>query len=446
MFLKMNIGTNMKPQKRVFLISIIIFTITAALISILLIIFPGKIPDFTGKSLEEFFIYSNQSNMSFSTEKIWNDEITIGSIISHTREKAESILVTVSLGPAYSKEIITFCAAGDILLQRPILDDANSGETYNFKPIFEDIKPYIETADIAFVNQEVIMGGSETKTTGGTYRGRYGPIFIAPNELADALVYAGFDLISIANNHSNDAGIIGIENTLAVWKKFPSILTNGINEKKKVNIQYKTINGIKISFIAYTHGLNEFLERKERYRVNIWYKSEMKKAITEAQANSDFVIFSLHAGKEFSRSDVEDQRNMVKQLADWGVDLYLGHHPHVLQPVNWIEHESRRKTFVIYSLGNFLSRSTYRTNIEWQEIGGLLYIDLVKERNKNTSKFYLDNPRLLPVKTYYNKSKLTGFKISMLNSEDKIKYIKDLTELMRKYVPDFIVLDDIELK
>ena len=244
---------------------------------------------------------------------------------------------------------IKFFMVGDALIHSAVYTDAKQSDgSYNFKPMLERIKPISSKYDLAYYNQETILGGTELGLS------NY-PRFNSPYEVGDDFIDAGFDVVSLATNHTMDKNEEGVLNSVKYWKKQKKIVTSGQwdsqDERDKVRIYKK--NGIKYAFISYTTWTNglETPEGKE-YLNNVYSEEKAKEDIEKVRDKVDVVIVAMHWGTEYSLGVSAEQTKIANYLSDLGVDLIVGAHPHVVEPVEYI---NDNKTFVIYSLGNFIS-------------------------------------------------------------------------------------------
>ena len=221
--------------------------------------------------------------------------------------------------------VVSMASVGDVLIHNSVYEDAQVGDTYDFKPMFRLIQPYIEQADIAIANSETIIGGSELGLS--SY-----PTFNSPYELGNDLKAIGFDVVSMANNHTLDRGEKAIQNAINHWNKIGVIQTGASrNDKERQEIRTLTKNGITFSFLSYTYGTNGIpIPDGKNYLVNLIDKDQIKKDVKAAQAVSDVVVASMHFGNEYEKMPNDSQKSMAQYLADLGVDIILGAHPHVL--------------------------------------------------------------------------------------------------------------------
>lgn len=264
--------------------------------------------------------------------------------------------------------------AGDVLLHLRLAYWSENGKGgYDFNPIFKLIKPIIKKADLAIVNQETILGGKELGVSGY-------PTFNGPYELGDAIANAGFDVVLQSNNHSLDKGKQGIYNCLNFWKKYPKIKTVGINtseaQKKKLCIYKK--NGIKVAILNYTYGTNGIpLPKDMPYAVNYLVKDEVINDIKRAEKEADFTIVCPHWGTEYYRGITDYQKTWSKIFVENGVDLVLGAHPHVIEPIKYVtDKKTGHKMLVYYSLGNFVNSTMSDGRVGDRYVGGIAKVKL----------------------------------------------------------------------
>ncbi len=252
---------------------------------------------------------------------------------------------------------ITIAAAGDVLPHMPIVDSVKDAETgeYDFSPVFAPIAPYLARADYTVVNLEARLAGPEAGYSGY-------PLFNSPAELASALDIAGVDLVATANNHSLDYGSQGIVSTLDQLDEagLAHVGTYRSAEERATPFVVN-IDGVKVAFLNYTSWLNGFAlpEGQEDYAVNVVDADVVTAdAITARAWGADLVIALLHYGDEYERQPSEAQIETTSEILACGVDVILGSHPHVVQPILHRLEPSRWKDtdkYAAYSLGNLLS-------------------------------------------------------------------------------------------
>jgi len=241
-------------------------------------------------------------------------------------------------------------AVGDLMLHQAQVDDAyerNTGE-YDFDKAFSVIAPYLSDG--------YAIGNLETVFDGGPFRDF--PMFNAPDEFGLAIGRAGFNLLSTANNHSNDRHTKGILRTIEVLDELGiDHVGSYASQEERDEIFVKDIDGITFAFLAYTYGLNGLpLERGREYMVNIINENYMLDDIRRArESGADFVVVLPHMGNEYELQPRQVFKNWIKLMMDAGADIVLASHPHVLQSAEFIELDDGREGFVVYSLGNFVS-------------------------------------------------------------------------------------------
>ncbi|MEO2076140.1 MAG: CapA family protein [Bacillus sp. (in: firmicutes)] len=319
-------------------------------------------------------------------------------------------------------EKVTIGAIGDILIHDVVYRDAFNGTVYNFNPMFENVKNLLEMPDVLTANQESIVGGTDLGLSGY-------PRFNSPFEVADTLLHSGVDIVSTANNHSLDKGSKGIQSETAYLERIglPHV-GSFVDIKDQQRLRIINKNGINISFLSYTYGTNGIrVPKGQDFLVNLINRDKMKEEIRRAKKASDIVVMSIHWGNEYQRIPTNAQKDLARFLANEGVDIIFGSHPHVLQPMEWIKTTDGRNVFVVYSLGNFISGQ----NNHYKDIGGLATIDVTKQITDQGKTIEISNPVFLP--TYVSSQKNHHFKVvplqfantfGLTNAEAKYKEIQ----------------------
>ena len=331
---------------------------------------------------------------------------------------------------------ISLIMAGDNLINDKLYNAAKKDDgSYDFKSMYSYIKDIVKNYDLAYYNQETILGGSEIGVS--SY-----PAFNSPYEVGDATIDTGFNLVSLATNHTLDRGEKAIINSLNYWNNKSNVLTSGSylsnNDRNKVNI--KEVNNITYTMLNYTYGTNgiKVPEGKE-YLVNIWpctgnnpdndtkyqeYKKVVKEDILRVRDKVDLLIVAMHFGVEYTHVPTKYQIDMAEFLSSLGVDIIIGTHPHVIMPITYIN-----DTLVIYSLGNFLSAQD--TNNDYNTTVGLLSsIKITKNIDKdNNSSIKLSD---LNNELIYTTSK-DGYKIIPFSNPDIKDYLNDYEGVYNKY-------------
>lgn len=307
---------------------------------------------------------------------------------------------------------VRLAAIGDILLHSPVMDDAaKRNGSYDFSPMFKEVKPFIEGADIAVANQETMIGGKELGLSGY-------PSFNSPYEIGDALKDTGIDLVTIANNHTLDRGEKAIRNAVKYWNQIDMPYTGAhISQKDRDEIRTITKNDITISFLSYTYGTNGIpVPKGKSWLVNLIDPDLIEADIKRAREISDVVSVSMHWGNEYEKMPNQTQIDLAESLSEMGADLIIGHHPHVLQPIDWIEREDGTRTLVIYSLGNFLSGQEGLDKM----IGGIAGINVTKTSLEGRSSIELSEPSFIPTYSYYSSSKKDFAVIPMFGLNEQL--------------------------
>ena len=274
---------------------------------------------------------------------------------------------------------------GDMLMHDGVINSGNSGEGYNFDHLFTNILSDVRSADIAIVNQEVIIAGAEYGISGY-------PRFNAPLELADSLVDAGFNVIASASNHTLDKGKDAMLFSLANWQsKYPDISVVGMHDSSgdSEEITVRDVNGIRFALLNYTYGLNAFgntFLQQDPYLVDILEEARVRADIARAKDIADITIILVHWGTEYTHTPSQVQRNWANIFLECGVDLVLGTHPHVIQPIEWLEREDGHKMLVYWSLGNFVNCTSGRgTGRGARMLGAMSDVIFIKDKNGATT-------------------------------------------------------------
>ncbi len=274
-------------------------------------------------------------------------------------------------------------AVGDIMMhQRQITSGYNAEEkSYDFRSFFSEVKPILSKGDWIWCNLETTLSGEDLRGYTGY------PEFNAPDALADALEYAGFNIVTNANNHSLDRREQGVIRTLEKLHRHPFV-TKGTaasaDEADQVKIAVK--NGISLAVLAYTYGTNGIpIPDGKDYLVSLIDPAKMLEDIRAArEKGADLVAIALHFGDEYHLEPNDYQKELVRQLIAGGADIILGSHPHVVQPYEFVtvaepNGGATRKGLVIYSLGNFISdQDRFHTPFKPTDTGVIMDIDIQK--------------------------------------------------------------------
>ena len=262
---------------------------------------------------------------------------------------------------------LTIVAAGDNLFHSNMIRDGEKGD---YESIYDEIKTLVEPADIAFINQETVLGGEAFGFSGY-------PKFNTPQAVGQALADTGFNVINHANNHAMDMGEKAVLATLDFWDTIPEVSVLGVHRSEKDLDQPVLItrNNITLGFLSYTYGTNNIpLPAGKPYLVSRLNTETMKKEIDALRPLCDFLVVSMHWGEEYQMNHDKNQERLAAFLAEHLVDLVIGHHPHVIQEMEYIPRPDGRTMLCFYSLGNFISAQTRNQTL----LGALAYIKIKK--------------------------------------------------------------------
>ena len=269
------------------------------------------------------------------------------------------------------EQFVTLMALGDDLVHNCVYWSAELPEGgYDFTPFFEDIRPVAEQYDIACIQQETILVRDRSMIA--SY-----PVFGTPVEIADALEWAGFDVLTCASNHCFDKGETGVTDTLGYLREScPGLTALGIHDSES-DLQTPCViekNGIRIAMLNFTYGLNGMMPQKT-WMVDTFDDPDTVSArVQQAKAVSDFVIVFAHWGTEDTFRPDAYQESWAQILADAGAGLIIGCHTHTLQPLGAVSVRGGSDVPVFWSLGNFLSHQIEPKNM----LGGMASVTLRK--------------------------------------------------------------------
>lgn len=347
---------------------------------------------------------------------------------------------------------LSLISVGDNLIHSSVYRDANrhaggngyGTKAFDFKPMIKYIKEIVSTYDIGYYNQETILGGTELGLS--DY-----PTFNSPYEAGDAMIDAGFNLVSLATNHTVDRGEKAVINSCKYWnEKKDTVLTAGsyCSTEERNEIKIKEKNNITYTMLNYTYGTNG-MPVKEDYLVNVWptdvtkinnpktdksyneYKKQVKEDIEKVRDKVDFLIVAMHWGVEYTHNPTEYEKDMAEYLASLGVDVIIGTHPHVIQPVTWID-----DTLVIYSLGNFISAQyqNQSTCTYYKCTVGLMTnfkVEKTVDNGKTTVK--ITNVENELIYNYYNQASWKDFLVIPFSNSEISKYLPNYKKVYETY-------------
>jgi poly-gamma-glutamate synthesis protein (capsule biosynthesis protein) len=328
------------------------------------------------------------------------------------KQEKEKKEVEVTVPREYEASVFM---VGDALIHGCVYTAARTNGGYDFKPQIELIKNISSKYDLAYYNQETILGGTELGLS------NY-PRFNSPYEVGDAFIDAGFNMVSLATNHTMDKNEQGVLNSVAYWKKHPEVVTSGQwssyeEREKSVSTIYEK-NGIKYAFLSYTTWTNGLETPYGKDYLNNVYSDEKAKAdIEKVKDKADIIIVAMHWGTEYYLGVDSDQTRIANFLASQGVQLIIGAHPHVVEPVEYI---NDGKTFVIYSLGNLISAQEGN-----ERLTGLMMSVKIKKKVDEEEKVTvtIEEPRAeLTYTKYYPCTSFKVYPYSQLNGNILYNY------------------------
>ncbi len=258
---------------------------------------------------------------------------------------------------------------GDIMVHSTQLDGAKADGGYDFSAFFSDIDTFLSSADLAVGNLEVTFGGSES----GAFSGY--PAFNTPDNLADVMKSAGIDVALTANNHCYDTGMSGLTRTLDVLSERNIAYSGTRKNASDKPYLIKKVNGINIGIINYTYEntssvqgrksingnlvraeANELINSFSYEQIDAFYADAEKQIAAMRSAGAEFIAFYMHWGEEYQLKQNTWQSSIAQRLCNMGVNIIVGGHPHVIQPMELIHSDDGENTTVcIYSLGNAVS-------------------------------------------------------------------------------------------
>ena len=317
----------------------------------------------------------------FGIKYIWNDSD------SNLKNKVNELVKPVDPIKTYTAKLI---ATGDGLVHSTVYKAAYNDETnsYNFSNMLTYTKELLKDYDIKYYNQETVF--DDTESYGGY------PRFNTPSDFGASMIEAGFNMVSLATNHSMDRGADSAKRSAAWWKEQDDVLTHGMATSKedRNNYQIMEANGITYTMLSYTYGTNGLGTNEinaEPYLVNLYDEEVIKKDIEAVRDKVDILIVAMHWGNEYEQNASNTQRNQAKFLADNGVDIVLGTHSHCIQPWEMID-----DTVVFYSFGNFISNQMGAEQALVRKVGVIgmfatLDIKKVVDTEKDTTTINIEN-------------------------------------------------------
>ncbi len=324
----------------------------------------------------------------------------------------------------------TVLSIGDIMVHQPQLEGAKNKDGYDFSDFFKKIDSYYKDADLTVGNLELTFGGSEA----GSYKGY--PAFNTPDSLADAIKQSGINMLMTANNHSYDTGFSGLKRTAKVLKEKGLEFVGTKETTDDPFYLVKEVNGIKIGIINFSYETQGSdpnrkylnggaIKQEANDYINTFSYQRLEKFYSEAQLaidlmkqdGAEFITFYMHWGEEYQLSANTWQKSISQKLSNMGVDIIIGGHPHVVQPVELIHAEdSEHTTVCIYSLGNAVSnqrRELISSARKGHTEDGVMFSYTLKKSNGAVT---LQSVDVIP--TWVHKYSQDGYKYTIYATED----------------------------
>jgi len=267
----------------------------------------------------------------------------------------------------------TLCFVGDIMCHSTQFNYAKvNADSFDFTGVYKEVKGYLSSADLTIGNLETVIAGEETGYSGYPY-------FNAPDDFVYALKDAGFDLLITANNHALDQGWDGVEKTIDVINENKIHRTGTFtSQEDQDSIRIFQINTIKIAILAYSENTNGVpIPKGKDFVINLIDEDKMSEDISRVREKDvDVVLVHLHYGPEYNREPSDYQEEIVQKLIEYGADIIIGGHPHVVQPFNYFKTNNTNldSGFIAYSMGNFVSNQRWR----YSDAGVILNLEISK--------------------------------------------------------------------
>lgn len=347
--------------------------------------------------------------------------------------KNKQIVETLSINKT-SK--VTINAIGDIMAHTPQLNAQHDPKTntYSFDNNYKYVSSYIKEADLSIANLETTLAGD------GIPYSSY-PTFNTPDALADALKNAGVDIISTINNHTFDKGDLGVERTLDVLKSKNFSTIGTISKLGDENYLIKEVNGISLGITSFSYGdikentkfLNGIkVSDKSKDKLNVFDSSDVNDAFNIINntlkniSHTDIQILVIHWGDEYKRIPNQFQHDLAQKLSDIGVDIIIGSHPHVVQPIEIIKSTDKsNETLVIYSLGNFISNQRRELlGTPFTEDGLMVNIEITKDNDKT----FVSKVNCIPTwVNKYNKEGKIFYEVLPITNKEDFSHLDSIT-------------------
>ncbi len=365
---------------------------------------------------------------------------------------------------------VSFLAAGDIVLHESVFLDANrrSGQsgvsgslnassTYDFLPMYQNIRDAINESELSMVNQETLVDASVSGIPEGY------PGFTGPKEAGDTLSELGFDVVNVANNHMLDQGSAGLRRSMNYWQTQDAVSMIGAYKNRSECDRFfiREINGVSVAILTYigqTPATNGYSPDSSLYLPYL-NRELVTSQMESARKAADCVIVTVHWGWEGTYSLNSEQKEYAKLFASLGADALIGTHPHVLQPMSWMErteYEGGGRMLLCNSLGDFLSHTQLAggKNALGNFLGGYVTFEIVKGEDG----VMLENVRFTPTVSHYDKGEEMDYNFVIYPLEDYTNEqlakfgdtkagftsVNQLYSIVKKNIPDEFLSDFYE--
>ena len=288
--------------------------------------------------------------------------------------------------PVVKEASFTLSAIGDLLMHMPVINACASGGDYDFESVFRYLSDYIQAADYAAANLETTLSGADYVSFEGKVGYSGYPQFNCPDAIIDGAKNAGFDMVLTANNHTYDTRTTGLTRTVEVIRNKGLGYLGSKADASEPNFVIVEENGIRLALACYTYEDNadpqieapngHVMTPEDALLLNTFnysnleqFYQEMAESLTLADAgDADAFVLFIHWGDEYQIAHNDTQKQIAQKMCDLGVDVIIGGHPHVVQPVELLTSttDENQKTVCLYSMGNAVSN---------QRLGNISYVN-----------------------------------------------------------------------
>ncbi len=320
--------------------------------------------------------------------RYWQDQQKLAEQRQKLDKQIESIFQAETQQEETQEEedtVIHMAVVGDILCGNLMLEDAKTGEDYQFTSMLEGVKEYTEAADIA-------IGTMETNFTQNEYSGNQE--YNSPVSFAQAVKDVGIDVVSTSHNHSLDYGLDGLKQTKQNLEEIGYTIVGTKESVEEKNYIIQEVSGIKIAFLAYTYGFNNenSITEEEKQYVNVFSLEQATQDIQAAkEEGAEYICVIMHWGEVNATRASEEQKQIADSLVKNGANIIVGSHPSVVQQMEMKKNAEGEDCFVAYSLGNYISSlSSENANLE-------IILDIQLRKDAQTGKVILEKVNYTPI-------------------------------------------------